>query len=314
MDRPPRGRLTTGQLQVQKQIPFGEDKQAEMLLLEDGCQLGKPAEFEQLLAGCGAVYDLVLKHPGKVVRNEDGMQARCKCRVDVGLGTVANHPGCGGVAGVMFAERTVGVFVLLGQDLYGSEEIAEAGAGELAGLLVRIAFRDHDAALAGSELGQRFADAREQFDLLVGDGVGEADDALVFLVRYRFGGELLETADKGLAKAFETVAMCGDGGVFDLVQMATYLFRRIDAMVQIGDKTGNRPFEVDVVLPQRVISVEEESLAGRKLGKAVRLGAHSNIIKAEVEVQDRPFERTVAGGARARGLHAIIGVDRYMLG
>ena len=60
--------------------------------------------------------------------------------------------------------------------------------------------------------------------------------------------------------------MRGDGSVFDHVEMATDLAGRMDAMVQVGDKGCDGSFEVNVVLPKRVIRVDEESLAGGATG------------------------------------------------
>ena len=56
--------------------------------------------------------------------------------------------------------------------------------------------------------------------------------------------------------------MRGDGGVFDPVEMTAYLIGGVDAVVKIGDKAGDRSLEVDIVLPQRVVGVEEERLSG----------------------------------------------------
>ena len=70
--------------------------------------------------------------------------------------------------------------MLFGQDLDGGEVGGEAGAAELVGLLVGVALGDEDEAVAGGEVGEGIVDVGEEFDLLFGDGLGEADDAACF--------------------------------------------------------------------------------------------------------------------------------------
>ncbi len=55
--------------------------------------------------------------------------------------------------------------------------------------------------MAGGEVGESFSDTGEEFDLPIGDGLGEADNAIVF-----FGGdggvaELLEASNQGTPEA-----------------------------------------------------------------------------------------------------------------
>ena len=45
-----------------------------------------------------------------------------------------------------------------------------------------------------------------------------------------------------------------------MVEVAAYLFRRVDAVIKVGDEGGDGTLEVDVVLPQRVIGVDEQGL------------------------------------------------------
>ena len=69
--------------------------------------------------------------------------------------------------------------MLFGQDLDGGEVGGEAGAVELAGLFFGVSLGDEDEAVAGGEVGESLGDVGEEFDLLVGDGLGEAFDAAV---------------------------------------------------------------------------------------------------------------------------------------
>jgi hypothetical protein len=117
--------------------------------------------------------------------------------------------------------------------------------------------------VAGGEVGEGGGDAGEELDLLVGDGLGEADDALMFGRGDGGVGELLEAGDERLAEAVEAVAVGSDGGVLDLVEMAAYLFGGVDAVVEVGDEAGDGALEVDVVLPEGVVGVDEQGLGHR---------------------------------------------------
>ena len=116
--------------------------------------------------------------------------------------------------------------------------------------------------MTSGEVGESWGDIRKEFDLLVGDGLGEALDAAVFLRCEWDVGELLETCDKRATKAVETVAVGVDGGVLDAVEVVTDFFRSVDAMIEVGDEAGDGPLEVDVVFPEGVVSVDKQSLVG----------------------------------------------------
>ena len=208
----------------------------------------------------GLVEGFVFEDPGEVVGDEDGVEAGGEGGVDVGAGAVADHPGRGGVAGVGGGEGAVGVLVLFGEDLDVEEEVGEAGAAELVVLLGGVALGDEDEAMAGGEVGEREGDGREELDLLVGDGLGEADDAGVALGRDGDVRELLEAGDEGVAEAGQAVAALGDGGALDGVEVFADLFGGVDGVIEVGDKGGDGALKVDVVFPEGVIGVEEEGL------------------------------------------------------
>jgi hypothetical protein len=217
-------------------------------------------EFEEDLAGWGLVDYLMLEDPGEVVGDEYGVEASGEGGVDVRAGAVADHPGGGGLAGVVLGEAEVGVGVLFGEDLDGGEVVGQAGAVELVLLLDGVAFGDEDDAVAGGEVGEGMGDAWEEFDLLVGDGLSEVMDALVLLGGEGAVGKLLEAGDEGLAEAVEAVALRLDGGVLNAIEVTANLLVGVDAVVEVGDEGGDGALEVDVVLPEGVIGIDEEGL------------------------------------------------------
>ena len=79
-----------------------------------------------MLAGGGLVDDLVLEDPGEVVGDEDSVEAGTEGWVDVGSGTVADHPCRAGDAAVVGADGAVGFGVLFVEDFDGGEVRGEA--------------------------------------------------------------------------------------------------------------------------------------------------------------------------------------------
>ena len=77
-------------------------------------EIGEGGWFEEVLASGRLVDDLVLEDPGEVVGDEDGVEARGEGRVDVGAGTVADHPGVAGFATVMSCEGEIGFVMFFG--------------------------------------------------------------------------------------------------------------------------------------------------------------------------------------------------------
>ena len=103
--------------------------------------------------------------------------------------------------------------------------------------------------------------ARKQFDLLFRDGVSKGDDAVVLVWRDRVIGELLEAVHQRTVEALQSIAMCGDRSPFAQVEMLPHLFIGMYPVVKVGDERRNRALEIDIVLPKRVIRIEEEILA-----------------------------------------------------
>ena len=206
--------------------------------------------------------DLVFEDPGEVVGDEDGVETGAEGGIDVGAGAIADHPRGAGLAAVVGGESAVGFVVFFGEDFDGGEVAGEAGAVELVGLLLRVALGDEDEAMAGGEIGQGGGDVGEELDLMVGDGLGEVGDAVALFRGDGRVGELLKAGDEGVAEAVQAVAPGEDGGVFDAVEVAADLLGRVDAVVEVGDERGDGTLEVDVVLPEGIIRVDEQGLAG----------------------------------------------------
>ena len=98
---------------------------------------------------------------------------------------------------------------------------------------------------------------------MFGDGVGEAVDRLVQRGGERLDRKLLEALDQRQGEAVHAVAVLADVFALHVVEHFAHLVGRVLVMVQEGDEVGDGALEVDVVLPERVVGVDEQVLAGR---------------------------------------------------
>jgi len=163
----------------------------------------------------------------------------------------------------MRGKAAVGGVVLFREHLDGAEVWGKAGAAQLVGLLGVVSLGDEDEAMAGGEVRQGLVHVGQQFDLLIGDGLREAEDAGVLVGSDGPVGELLEAGDERLAEAVQAVATGRDGGVLDVIESFSNLLGIVDAVVEVGDEGGDGALEVDVILPERVVGVDEQRLVGR---------------------------------------------------
>jgi hypothetical protein len=164
---------------------------------------------------------------------------------------------------VVGGKGKISFVVFFGEDFDGREVGGETGALKLVSLLFGVAFGDHNKAVPGSEVGEGGGHVREEFDLLVGNGLGEALDTATLFVGEGDVCELLEAGNQRAAEAAEAIAVRADCSVFDAVEVAANLLWGVDAMVEIGDETGDGTLEVDVVLPEGVVGVDEQGLVGK---------------------------------------------------
>ena len=226
-----------------------------------------------MLSGRGGGDFGVFEDPGVFVEEEDGVVSDGEGGIDVAIGTVADHPA--GVRGELMAgdDCAVGGGVLFGDDLDSGEVRGEAGAGELVGLFRVVALGHENQVVAGCQFGQRVGYRGKQFDLLLSNGTGEAEDALGFFLGNDIGAEALKTGDQRAREAGEAVTVSEDGFPFDGVKGLTYLGGGVGVVVEIADEGGDGPLKVNVVFPQGVIGVDEKGLAGSESGHDFMVGA-----------------------------------------
>ena len=77
-----------------------------------------------------------------------------------------------------------------------------------------------------------------------------------------------------------------DGFALDCVERLAHLGGRVLVVIQIADEGGDGALEVDVVLPEGIVGVDEQGLAGRELGHEVMVANRSGrVVEVRVQVQ-----------------------------
>ena len=104
--------------------------------------------------------------------------------------------------------------------------------------------------------------------------------------------------------------MSFDRGVLDLIEVAANLFGSVDAVIKVGDEAGDGSLEVDVVLPERVVGVDEQGLV-RGIAEGLIWSEGSGLIRSshEVDYKGRVLRR-YGGHATVGGCLTRMGCDR----
>src|SRR5438105_12751692 len=145
----PSSDVVNGELGAVKCFAFGS---ACALGSEMRAQLAEALHHKQATCPRGLTQLLVLQYPGLMVRNEDGIQSRGERRVDVGPGTVANHP-CRTerkMEPIHQFEISRGIF--FGDNLDAAEVVLQSRTLNFSGLLHRITLGHQEEIVARTEV------------------------------------------------------------------------------------------------------------------------------------------------------------------
>ena len=74
-----------------------------------------------------------------------------------------------------------------------------------------------------------------------------------------------------MGEAVQAVAMSKDIFALNVVQDETHLFGRVLLVIEKRDEFGDGTLEVDVVLPKRVVGIDEQSLCAVMNGRPQNL-------------------------------------------
>ncbi len=97
---------------------------------------------------------------------------------------------------MLLRQDSIPRFSLFHKHLNLGKVLAQSGPLEFVELLAVVAFGDEQQPVPLRELSQGVGHAGEQFNLLLGDRVDEADDTAMSLIRDRRRGELFEACDE----------------------------------------------------------------------------------------------------------------------
>lgn len=106
----------------------------------------------------------------------------------------------------------------------------------------------------------------------------------------------------------QTIAVGLDGVMFDAVEMTPNLFGGMDTVVQVRDEARDCPLEVDVVLPERVVGIDQECLGlaashgGRNGGRGHRLIISRLWGRGYLQAEVMPRLGDVFGGSQCEKL------------
>src|ERR1700691_1272531 len=117
-----------------------------------------------------------------------------------------------------------------------------------------------DEMVSCSHVLQRLRNAGNNLNRVLGNLMSEAADLFMHLGRDRIRRKLLKRLDQRMRKAVQGVAVLENGLARPVVQHQPHLLRRIFAMIEERNKLRDRAFKINIVFPERVIRVDEQSL------------------------------------------------------
>ena len=95
---------------------------------------------------------------------------------------------------------------------------------------------------------------------MLGDLVGKAANAFMQVGGDRVDGKLLKGFDQRMRETVQAVAVFDDGFPLHVVQHQANHLWRVFAMVQERNELCDRALEINVIFPERVIGIDEQSL------------------------------------------------------
>lgn len=115
---------------------------------------------------------------------------------------------------------------------------------------------------------QRLGNSSNNLYWVLGNAERKCMDLLAQLRCERFHAEAFECPAERIREAVNPVSVCFNRLALDFIQPFPNLLSRELSMIEERDEIGDRTFEVDVVLPKRVIGIDEQRLRCSVLGSA----------------------------------------------
>src|ERR1700733_2391144 len=93
-------------------------------------------------------------------------------------------------------------------------------------------------------------------------------------------GQLFKTVDQRSPKALNAVAMRSNRRALTKIEMLANLFHCMHLVVEKRDERGNRSLEINIVLPKRVVRVDQQRLFAIPRERLGQRRVHLLILKA----------------------------------
>src|SRR5437879_6441627 len=215
---------------------------------------------QQSCRGLRTRHFFMFKNPRISVWHEHRIHSCGQGRIDVRLWAVAHHPAGFGEQIVFRNDLSINSHILLRDDLYRREVLLQTGALDFSSLLRNCALGHQNQVMSLGKIAQRFRDSWNDLDGMLGNGMSKAIDGFVQRRSERLDRQALEGIDQSVSKTVQPIPMLEDALTLDVVQDCKYLLRRLLVMIQERDEVRDRPLEVDIVLPERVVGINEEML------------------------------------------------------
>jgi hypothetical protein len=100
----------------------------------------------------------------------------------------------------------------------------------------------------------------QQFDVMIGNRMRETANLLAQVRSDGIHAEPLKRMYQRMCKAVQSVAVLHDTFALHIVEHLAHLFGRKLVVIEKRNKLGDRPLKVDVIFPERIVSVDEQSL------------------------------------------------------
>ncbi len=231
--------------------------------------LAQGAEVRQDEEAAGAApHFFVFERPRSVMRDEHSVQPGLEGGIDIAAGTIPNHPSVRFHDVVPVHEIAVGGRIFFGGNLNRVEMNLKPRPLDFGRLLGRFDLSEKNQAMPPGKIGERFEDA-------VHDIWGcalEFCDALMDI----FHGRALSLVPRephvsfleGPAEAADAVAMLPDIAALGFVEDVAGIFSRIPEGFEQGQKFLDGLLEVNVVLPERVVGIDQNGFSGHDFRRA----------------------------------------------
>jgi len=213
----------------------------------------------------GASHDGFVFHvPGVLMRDVNGVEADFEGGIDVAARAVADHPTLRFDDFVFGDKASVSDCVLFRDDFNRFKKSLQAGALHFGGLFGGFALGEENQAVALCEISERFGNAIQNF----GWSAFEVHDAHVdFRKLFALGlvfGELHVGFFKRTAEAADAVPELANVFSLGFVEYVANVSAGKTVWLDESYEVFDQIFEEDIVLPERIVGVNEEGIASHR--------------------------------------------------